>query len=105
MNAIAQNNIFLQTLQQQYPGLVQATNGGELRCTRSALRPLLLILRDRYNVSLVDLVVTDRMREEGRFVLHYVLLSHMYSARLVLTVHMNETLAMPSIKSLFPAAG
>lgn len=99
------NRAFIQSLQKKYPGLIHATNGDELRSTRSALRPLLLALRDRYNFTILDLVVTDRMRESGRFVLHYVMISHTYNARLLVTIHANETLATPSIKSIFPAAG
>jgi len=96
---------FTKSLHHQYPGLIFATSGDELRSTRSALRPLLLALRDRYNFTIVDLVVTDRLRAVGRFALYYVLVSHTYNARIVVTICGSETIATPSVKSIFPAAG
>lgn len=85
--------------------LVRVSHSRELLTTRSSLRTRHLVLRDLFQFHLVDIVAIDRIGLVGRFVVKYLLLSHVYNARTIVTLFTNETLSVPSLCSVFPAAG
>lgn len=62
--------------------------------------------------SLVDIAVTDKLSERGRFAVKYLFLSTLYNARIVVEIYTTETSPIPSIagaffnnKAIFASAG
>lgn len=82
------------------------TSTAELRTSLSGLRTLSLMLRDRYNFSLIDIAAVDTMRTgKDRFSVKYILLSTNYNTRLIVGISTGATCSIPSLCSVFPSAG
>lgn len=97
--------IFCKQLQAEHPAFIFGTNGLELRSVRSTLRPLLYSLRNRYQFMVIDITVVDCLSNDGRFIIKYLLFSRKLNTRLTVTIYATETIEVPSVKDLFPAAG
>ena len=54
--------------------------------------------------QLVDITAVDYPEENERFKLVYLLLSHEFNARIILTYSINENEVIPSVTEIFPSA-
>ena len=54
--------------------------------------------------QLIDITAVDYPGKEKRFKIVYLLLSHENNLRIVINVHIGETVMMPSITKIFPSA-
>ena len=54
--------------------------------------------------QLIDITAVDYPEKEKRFKIVYLLLSHENNLRIVINVHINETVVIPSITKIFPSA-
>ena len=54
--------------------------------------------------QLIDITAVDYPGKEKRFKIVYLLLSHENNLRIVINVHINETVVIPSITKIFPSA-
>ncbi len=54
--------------------------------------------------QLIDITAVDYPEENERFKLVYLLLSHEFNARIILTYSINENEVIPSITEIFPSA-
>jgi NADH:ubiquinone oxidoreductase subunit C len=62
------------------------------------------VLSSYYRFTLVDIAAVDRLAARGRFAVKYLLVSHHYNVRLTVELFANETLTVPSVRSIFPSA-
>ena len=54
--------------------------------------------------QLIDITAVDYPGREQRFKIVYLLLSHENNLRIIISVHINETVIVPSIAKIFPSA-
>ena len=54
--------------------------------------------------QLIDITAVDYPGREKRFKIVYLLLSHENNLRIIISVHINETVIVPSIAKIFPSA-
>ena len=54
--------------------------------------------------QLIDITAVDYLGREKRFKVVYLLLSHENNLRIIINVHINETVIVPSIAKIFPSA-
>ena len=54
--------------------------------------------------QLVDITAVDYLGEEKRFKIVYLLLSHENNLRVVINIHIDEKIIVPSITKIFPSA-
>ena len=54
--------------------------------------------------QLIDITAVDYPRREKRFKIVYLLLSHENNLRIIISVHIDETVIVPSIAKIFPSA-
>ena len=54
--------------------------------------------------QLIDITAVDYPGREKRFKVVYLLLSHENNLRIIINVHINETVIVPSIAKIFPSA-
>ena len=54
--------------------------------------------------QLIDITAVDYLEKEKRFKVVYLLLSHENNLRVLINVHINETVIVPSIAKIFPSA-
>ena len=54
--------------------------------------------------QLIDITAVDYPGREKRFKIVYLLLSHENNLRIIINVHINETVIVPSIAKIFPSA-
>jgi len=79
-------------------------DGLSVRTTREGLRAIAIFFRNSSVFqanSLVDIAVTDRIDQKGRFSVKYNLLSTRYQLRVSVEVFTNETLSIPSLAAAF----
>jgi len=54
--------------------------------------------------QLIDITAVDYLGREKRFKVVYLLLSHENNLRIIISVHIDETVIVPSIAKIFPSA-
>ena len=54
--------------------------------------------------QLIDITAVDYLGREKRFKIVYLLLSHENNLRIIINVHIDETVIVPSIAKIFPSA-
>ena len=54
--------------------------------------------------QLIDITAVDYLGREKRFKIVYLLLSHENNLRIIINVHIDETVIVPSITKIFPSA-
>ena len=95
--------------QQAYlPALVLGTgialDNTPLQTTRSTVRALALHLRNATELqcsTLVDIAVTDKLLDRGRFVVNYHFLSTVLNHRMRVQLFVGETTTIPSLAAPF----
>ena len=71
------------------------------------LKDVLYFLKNNVDTKfrqLIDITAVDYPEENKRFKLIYLLLSHEYNSRIILTYSINENEVVPSINEIFPSS-